>query len=268
MSVDYLSHLFVSISILVDGKRMPIYAHGGRHYVEGAPGKHCTIQVSNTSSGRVEVIESVDGRDVLIDQAASLHNSGMIVRPFDSWQNKGYRLDDDRVTEFVFGDPDASIAAQATGSTSNVGVIGVAIYAEKPKPYTATFTSTSQDPRPWQSDRSNWHVKSRVELSNLQGSGRSSSASGQSLGDTHLGNATSDYAVAGAAPDLGMGMGDTITDRIGHTSFERASQSPAAVFEIHYRSRDWLLSQGIIRDEQHFPSAFPGSATGYERYTK
>lgn len=127
--MNYYSNPFFVISILVDNRPLEIIEHGGVNWLCAQPGKAYTILVKNISGGRLEVLESVDGRDVLQDKAAALSNNGMVIAR--EWENRGWRLNDDEIREFVFVDPEAAIANLATGSTSNVGVIGVAVYLER-----------------------------------------------------------------------------------------------------------------------------------------
>ena len=224
----------VDVAITVDGLPLPIYEKNGRNWIAGEPGKAYAIVVRHRTSGRIEVLESVDGRDVLKDQVASLSNKGMIIT--NEWTNHGWRIDDNTTRDFVFSDPGSSIAAQATGSVANVGVIGVAIFAEKAPFYRA--------------------------------SSQYSRASGQSvMGDLPV----EDSAFSGitvkslSAADLGTGMGAARNDHVGHTTFERSSEYPTMV-EIQYRSMAWLLENGIV--DPQLPSAWSGGDTGYGRYAK
>lgn len=122
------------VSISVNGAQMPIYEHNGRFFVEVKPDAKVVINVLNRSlqGERIEVLQSVDGRNVLLDEPASLTMGGMVVAFGTTWQNRGWRIDDAHVREFVFTQQvlDA-VAVQATGLTANLGVIGAAVYEEK-----------------------------------------------------------------------------------------------------------------------------------------
>jgi len=225
----------VDIAIAVDGLPLPIYEKNGRNWIAGEPGKAYAIVVRHRVSGRIEVLESVDGRDVLRDQLALLSNKGMIIT--GEWTNHGWRIDDNTTRDFVFSDPASSIAAQATGSAENVGVIGVAIFTEKAPVYRASASY--------------------------------SRASGQSVMDSAFRSEMTVKSLTGdmsRTADLGTGMGETRHDSVGHTVFERANVFPAAMVEIQYRSMAWLLENGIVNPQ--LPSAWPGGDTGYGRYAK
>lgn len=239
--MNSVSNTGIDVSILVDGQRLTVYRNREAYWVAGEPGKPYVISVHNHHGGRIEVLQSVDGRDVLEDQVASLHNSGMIINNF--WDNAGWRISDEEVRKFVFGDPAGSIAAQS-GDASNVGVIGVAVFREK-----------SRSHQPF----------------GLGGTYRN--AMGQSLfsGDIHA-DMADEAMVKGLAgdvarsADLGTGMGEAVSDHVGHTTFVRDSLTPYVVIQIQYRSRQWLEREGILTPD--LPSAFPGSATGYGKYMK
>jgi hypothetical protein len=237
--MDNVSNFAHSVAIEVDGKRLPIYSHNGHYYITGQPGKKYTIAVNCFNSKRVEVVESIDGRDVLKDQPANLSNSGMVIQGM--WLNRGWRINDNEIREFEFGNVEGSIAAQAGGSTSNVGVIGVAIFAEK------------ESVNYWRYDRGTYY--GRIESKTL--------TSSFSAGDQLRG-----FVPASAAPDLGTHMGEKREDKVGHTEFKRASSIPSFQVEIQYRSREWLTANGIGIEPSALPSAFPGSETGYEKYVR
>lgn len=235
----------ITVSILVDGRPLPIYEQGGRHFVEGVPGAHYVIRVvPQIYSGRLEVLESVDGRDVLKDQAASLSSAGMVIS--GPWDNHGWRINDNEVRDFVFGSVADSIAAQA-GQPANVGVIGVAAYREKQREYftgASTFTLSSAT------------YKDSGAMAGSDVHYRSLSADR---------SANEGQATSSLSADMGTGMGAARADSVGHTTFTRDGR--VARIEIQYRSHEWLLAQGIISNVT-YPSAFPSGDTGYEKYVK
>lgn len=246
-----LGDAYCNVEILIDGIPQPIYTVNGQNWVEAIVGKPYEILVSRgyLSTGRIEVVESVDGRDVLRDQVASRKNPGIVIQ--STWRNTGWRIDDNHVRLFMFTDPSESIATQATGSQANVGVIGVAVYNEKS--YPRTYSNTV--PSPWaRPDRIRYD---RIDVYTLAAE-YSSSASFA---------ADSAIPEAKSLSDVGTGMGAEIESHVGHTSFERAQELPNGIIEIQYRTREWLVVNGIIKPSM--PSAWPGEGdTGYGRYVK
>ncbi len=102
----------------------------GRTYILGAANQRYTLVVENKTMNRFEVVASVDGLDVINRSPASLENRGYIINPRDTLRIDGFRVDNRRVAAFRFGSVSQSLAAQTHGAR-NVGVIGVAIFAEK-----------------------------------------------------------------------------------------------------------------------------------------
>ena len=121
--------LFVSIQ---DGDGSPLTGHriGDRTYVIGRAGDRYAIVVSNTSDHRVEAVATVDGLDVMNGQPGSTTNRGYLLEPHATLVIDGFRQSQSSVAAFRFGTVGESYAAQ-TGSARDVGVIGVAFFAER-----------------------------------------------------------------------------------------------------------------------------------------
>jgi hypothetical protein len=204
--------------VLIGGIPQPLYTAGdGYPYVAGAPGQSCQVRVRSLAAGRLGVGLSVDGRDGLDDRPADPSCPSLQIITGE-YTFRGFRVDDDRTREFVFGTVAGSVADQA-GSTANTGVIGLAAWRERPVAFT-------------------------YESSPLRSRGLMGSA-----------------PVAVASAGLGMHAGETRHDPVGRTTFERDG-SPD-VLEIGYDTLAALQAMGITARR---PSAFPGRATGYERY--
>lgn len=121
----------VFISLLDEyGQSLPAYHVGGRAYVLGQPGRRYSIRIDNRSAYRFEAVVSVDGLDVVDGREASLSKRGYIVGPGGSTTIEGFRTSTSEVAAFRFGAVGSSYAAQTTGSARNVGVVGVALFAE------------------------------------------------------------------------------------------------------------------------------------------
>jgi hypothetical protein len=118
---------------LVDTAERPFEAMsiGGRIHVVGEVGQRYNIVLHNRTNRRLEVVGSVDGVDVIDGQPASLSKRGYILSPYSSLVIDGFRRSQDLVAAFRFGAVKQSYAARTSGD-SNVGVIGLAIFAERP----------------------------------------------------------------------------------------------------------------------------------------
>ena len=107
------------------------YMSGSRRYVVGKKGKNYTLVVRNVSESRLEAVLSVDGLDVMDGRAASFKKRGYILAPGEKLEVKGFRTSYDAVAAFKFSTVDASYSSLRHGQTRDVGVIGLAVFAEK-----------------------------------------------------------------------------------------------------------------------------------------
>jgi len=117
---------------LVDesGRTLPGYSAGGRTLVIGEDGARYRIVVHNATPVRFEVVASVDGLDVVDGKPADPNRRGYLVDPHDDLVIDGFRTSDNEVAAFRFGKVADSYAARTSGDR-NVGVVGLAIFAER-----------------------------------------------------------------------------------------------------------------------------------------
>jgi len=120
---------------LVDeaGRTLPGFTAGGRTLIMGDDGARYRIVVRNANSARFEIVASVDGLDVIDGQPADPNRRGYLVDPHGVLTIDGFRTSDDAVAAFRFGKVAESYAAQTAQAFGdrNVGVIGMAIFAER-----------------------------------------------------------------------------------------------------------------------------------------
>ncbi len=115
-----------------DGDAFPLYrARGeGAAYVEGREGAHYKIIVANQSGNRHEIVASVDGLDVVDGRDAAFSKRGYLLAPHGRLVIEGFRKSDDAIAAFRFGRTDEAYTAKVTGSVREVGVIGIAVFAD------------------------------------------------------------------------------------------------------------------------------------------
>jgi hypothetical protein len=113
-----------------DGRTLPGVTAGGRTLIVGEDGERYRIVIRNATDARFEVVASVDGLDVIDGRPADPVRRGYLVDPHGVLSIDGFRTSDDAVAAFRFGRVADSYAAQ-TGGDRNVGVIGLAIFAER-----------------------------------------------------------------------------------------------------------------------------------------
>jgi hypothetical protein len=117
---------------LLDARGVPLpqFQREGRRWVEGLDGERYTIEIENRSDGRIEVVASVDGLDVMDGEPGSLDKRGYVMGPAATLRIEGFRRSASEVAAFRFGAVSESYAAQK-GDDTNVGVIGVACFGER-----------------------------------------------------------------------------------------------------------------------------------------
>jgi hypothetical protein len=215
-----------------NGRVLPIYPFKGDLWVAGEPGARYAIQLHNETRGRLLNVVSVDGVNVVSGETAAFDQTGYVL---DSWQRydvAGWRKSHKEIAAFEFTRAPRSYAAR-TGRPDDVGVIGVAVFREKPVSWrerdsyerSAPSSPSGPVPKSGSSSRSfQWDNNGPVE---------------QELGTAH---------------------GDRERDRVGKTEFERRSKRPDEIIRIRYDSYDNLIDMGVIptyRGRPRDPSAFP-----------
>ncbi len=121
----------VSVVNRSTGERLTPWRHGGKLYVAGTPGDRYAVELRSRRGERVLTVLSVDGVNVLTGQTAATLQSGYVLDGWQSYSINGWRKSMEDVAQFVFTALPDSYAAR-TGRPGNVGVIGVAVYREKP----------------------------------------------------------------------------------------------------------------------------------------
>jgi len=242
------------------GATLPVYQHRGEYWVAGQPGARYAISVRNKGHGRLLAVTSVDGVNVLSGKTAAYNQSGYV---FDSWtayQISGWRKSDSEVAAFEFAAAGDSYSAQ-TGRPGQVGVIGVALFRERPvepvvQPQIGMF-SRGDAPVPESRVRSEAAPPPPAAPAAVGAAATKSSSLAMNFADSAR-KADSD-----AAPQkLGTAHGQRETSVVSNTTFERLSPQPQEIIRIRYDSRDSLVSMGVIPEpNRRLPQPFPGSET-------
>ena len=121
----------IGVALVDDyGNTLPGFTAGGRALIVGNDGARYRIVVRNGTSARFEVVASVDGLDVIDGKPADPNRRGYIIEPHGQLVIDGFRTSDASVAAFRFGKVADSYAAQTSGDR-NVGVIGLAVFAER-----------------------------------------------------------------------------------------------------------------------------------------
>jgi hypothetical protein len=258
------------------GQPLQTWRHDGRLFVAGEPGDRYGLRVINNTDGRVLVVMSVDGVNIITGETAAYDQRGYVLSPHQSYDMTGWRKSDTEVAAFTFAPLSQSYAAR-TGRPADVGVIGLAIFREKvapPPPVTPPYAG------------SRWREGSSRRSSGVTALSRPSAASPSAsfeapappapqvpAGRLSAGRADEtvrDQSMFGALakPDtekLGTAHGAREWSVTYYVPFERATSYPQWIEQVDYDTRDHLIARGVIPAdgyEGHRPRPFPSSPGG------
>jgi hypothetical protein len=234
------------------GVSLPMHFHHGEYWIAGQPGARYAIEIRNRIGERVLAVTSVDGVNVLSGETAAWDQAGYVFGPGERYQITGWRKSDAMVAAFTFTDSPNSYA-ERTGRPANVGVIGVAIFRERPSQpvYTPPTIGGRAPQSPEELDGTR-----RYESAAAANESRAKALSGDSPASE-----LAQTPRALAAPKLGTGHGEREYSYVNHTEFARLQSQPNEIIRIHYDSLDNLFAMGIVRrPAPAVPNPFPGSA--------
>lgn len=120
------------------------YYHQGNVWIEGREGNDYCIELRNHTATPAEFVVSVDGLDVLQGKPAGAHSPGFIVPAFGITVVQGWNINNQQAAAFLFSRKSTSYVNLIGGSTTNTGVIGAMVFAQKP-PVLVTRTPWMQN---------------------------------------------------------------------------------------------------------------------------
>ena len=251
------------------GRTLDTYSHRGRFYIHGQAGDRYSIRVTNPTGRRVEAVLSVDGLDVIDGETADFaRKRGYVVPAYGSLTVDGFRMSTSHVAAFRFSSV-ASSYAERKGKGRNVGVIGVAIFAEKEEPQVIMPA-----PEPYPHPHPHPHgghggggyddYRGSAEVQNdsagsapadaapapSTSTGKSAGAPARSMesrGDV-LGGSAGEVCCRPPSPRPGLGTqwGEQRYSAVDFTRFVRANATvPTAMAQLRYNDADGLRALGI-----------------------
>ncbi|HSV50769.1 MAG TPA: hypothetical protein VLJ57_01535 [Burkholderiaceae bacterium] len=226
------------------GATLPTHYYRGEHWVAGAPGAKYAIVVRNRMGERVLAVTAVDGVNVLTGDTAGWDQAGYVFSPAQTYQITGWRKSNAEVAAFEFTASPNSYA-ERTGRPANVGVIGVALFRERP-----AEPPVMRWPEP--------------AGSGAGGLGAQKSLPAESSLPFDAERRAAAPAAAAPAPRLGTGHGQREASYVTQTEFARLQPNPNEVIRIRYDSRENLVAMGVIRERNPQPpvlNPFPESPT-------
>ncbi len=217
------------------GQVAPVYQQDGRQFVPGRPGARYALRLRNLSAGRVLVVLSVDGINVVSGETADWRQVGYVLEPGRSYDINGWRKSGTEVAAFEFAPIERSYAA-LTGRPGHVGVIGMAVFRERyvPPPMPSPPIAPPVVGRMEQRDAAPAAPAARAAEPGGANAERSAAAK----------SADQDSVAAGSRLGTGHGQREWSVSR--RTNFERATSAPEQVVQLEYDSHDRLAAAGII----------------------
>ncbi len=265
------------VEVLVNGHPVKEYYKDGSVYIEGRKGVKFSIKIKNNGYSRILAIPTIDGLSVMNGKDANYDSPGYIINGYDSITIDGWRTSDKEVAEFYFSSQKDSYRKRI-GKNGNLGIIGVAIFREKPS-YCAGATITlptipipyhSYPNYPWDSpnypwsypwdDNIYWGGGATYTTTTPAISCLTADATGAGVNVTGSAKAMSMQDTCAASSDLGTGFGEQKRSEVMKVDFDRES-SPDSKFEIFYNTKRQLEKLGIdfdIKPKYIVPQAFPG----------
>lgn len=232
----------------------------GEYWVAGTPGAHYAIEIRNRLGERLLAVTSVDGVNVLSGATAAWYQEGYVFGPREGYQITGWRKTHQEVAAFTFTASPDSYAAR-TGRPANVGVIGVALFQERPLRAYAPPSIAAPQPSPETPNSAAQEAERAAADSASTAAPPGPVAEGARARPQEPLVA---YAQA-LAPRLGTGHGPREYSYVQDTEFQRLQDEPNEVIRIRYDSLENLMAMGIVRRPGPRPpvaNPFPGSAPG------
>jgi|APSaa5957512622_1039677.scaffolds.fasta_scaffold00738_15 hypothetical protein len=253
------------VEIIVGGCALQSVHHNGQHYVMAPLDGEYQIRLTNTHPSRRLAVPTVDGMNVVqVDKdgkGATHDGPGYVLEAWQSVTIPGWRRSESEVANFTFAGQGESYSEQTGRGSTNLGVIGVAVFDEKPDPLAAIFQKQricrghgTVDPFEGTGSlpRAQWSTLSR----DPQTLSHQSATKGVTRRVSVNSVSTSTTA---SVPSVGTGYGAAAAFHTKTTTFRRQEQ-PSEVLVLRYATQDQLISWGVPLPGAPMPAAaaFPG----------
>ncbi len=244
------------------GGELPSALQGGTLYYAGQAGQQYIIRVTNNGPARVEVVVTVDGRDVVSGDLGNYKKQrGYIVEPFSSIAIDGFRQSLAQVAQFRFGGLETSYTG-LRGTPQHAGVIGVAVFEERARrgqksgPLAVGPSPTTSGSSPPPADPAGNAYDGRQSF-NDRDEGAPATKSAEVAADASAPRAAEREEVGGgAAPgfapppvprnELGTEYGESRASSVHEVDFKRRQKrKPDLLFSIYYDSERGLAARGV-----------------------
>jgi len=228
------------------GSVLPTHRHDGKLYVAGIPGHRYSVRLYNCTSSRVLTVLSVDGVNAISGQTANPNQSGYVLDAWQSTEVEGWRKNMAEIAQFNFTALDNSYAAR-TGRPNNVGVIGVAVFREKPPVWRERDDKISMreaEAQPRSADSAGAAAAPAAPAAG--GAAQAAKSANAPAGVARADSLAAQRPTPKPEESLGTGHGARESSYASYTTFERASSSPDEVDSVWYDSYKNLVARGVI----------------------
>jgi hypothetical protein len=236
----------------VTGSVLDVHEHEGRRYIVGVPGHEYALRIRNLTGRRILAVTSVDGVNVVTGDTASPGQSGYVIEPWDRVEIAGWRKSLSRTAAFYFTEHANSYAAR-TGRPLDVGVIGVAVFAEK------AVRIAQRIDEPLRARREAAAADAQAPAPATAPVPEAADSPAESRRDESV--AREQYKPQPAAK-LGTGHGRNEVSHARQVAFERATSAPAQMIAVQYDRYENLVAMGVLPSTlplaHRTPRPFPG----------
>jgi hypothetical protein len=247
--------------VIINGRPVTEYHHqDGNVYLEGRKGSEYELEFINHSYEQILVVPAVDGLSVMDGKSAGLDSDGYVVNSRSTLRIPGWRLDQNNVAKFVFGDLSSGYSAQSGQGSANSGVIGFMV-----------FRSQAPALNPFEV-HTYYSGNSTAGIPNPQWSAISSQQFGPSCDNLTLGSSITrsatlkapevkatitDYSIS-VNPELATGFGRKDNFNTVDVTFnKRDPHNPDSLLVLYYDSLRGLEKRGVVVRKETVPHAFP-----------
>ncbi len=215
------------------GETLKPILHRGEWWIAGRPGARYGVTLSSRTPQRTLGVVSIDGVNAISGDTAAWNQTGYVLAAWQQTRIDGWRKNMAQVAAFEFTALPDSYAAR-TGRPANVGVIGVALFAERQQPRRVAGPSNA----PVDDDRSSsTPADTPVPAPSAADPAQEAPelAKSERLADS--------LAQRGR---IGTGHGEIEQSSIRYVSFRRARETPDEIVTIRYDRAENLVALGIL----------------------
>lgn len=233
---------------------LPSFMHLGSMYYAGTHGERYDLRLTNNTAGRLEVVVTVDGRDVVSGEEGNYKRQrGYVLEPYATVVVDGFRQSYDQVAAFRFSDVAQSYTARR-GTPQHAGVIGVAVFKEKRRTARRHRKAIAPPPPPTYEPYYQGSGAGSPPDAFPENRSRSEAAEADapSTGRVEFGGDFAPAPTPQPTPrQLGTGYGESQYSAVQEVPFRRhRRRRPDGFLTVYYDSMDGLAARGVLAPSQ------------------